>query len=382
MKKKNILKVIFCVFVSIFVIGFFSCSIFISEPTTDLKQNETEEEVLPKEEHYELSLLMVGDALYHEGVYKDGYQSDGTYSFTKNLEQVKPIVEKYDLAYYNQESILGGTELGLSTYPCFNSPQEVGDAFIDAGFNLVSTANNHTLDRGEKAILNSTAYWKSKENVLMSGSCDSYLCSNEIPVGEVNNIRYAFLSYTTLTNGIPVPYGKYYLVNVYSDERVKSDIEKVKDDVDVILVAMHWGTEYVDYPVEEQTRIASYLADLGVTIVIGNHPHVIEPIEKIKDTLVFYSFGNFISAQQGIDRLVGLMAGVTIRKDVIDDVTTISIPKIDTRLTYTYYNSHYRDFKVIPFEKIDSSILSNYGTISDEKKALVNSYGVTTNWLS
>ena len=269
-----------------------------------------------KEETYSLNLVMVGDALYHDGVYKDGMQKDGNYDFHKHLAWIKPIISQYDLAYYNQESILGGTEIGLSTYPRFNSPYEVGDAFVDAGFNLVSTANNHTLDRGKQAVLNSYSYWQKQSGVLMSGSCNSFECQAKIPIGEKNGITYAFLSYTTSTNGIPVPKGEEYLVNVYSKERVEADVLKVRDQVDVILVAMHWGSEYRDYPVTEQTEIANFLASLNVDIVIGNHPHVIQPIEKINQTLVFYSFGNFISAQNGLDKLVGLIGSVQITKTV------------------------------------------------------------------
>lgn len=323
-----------------------------------------------------LSLLMAGDALYHEGVYKDGLISNGAYSFSKQLELIKPIVKKYDLAYYNQESMLGGTKMGLSTYPRFNSPQEVGDAFLDAGFNLVSTANNHSLDRGKEAILNSYQYWKSKDGVLMSGTCDTSTCLESIPIGEKNNISYAFLSYTTSLNGLVVPKDSPYLVNVYSEERVKSDIEKIKDRVDIILVAMHWGSEYQDYPSEEQKQIAEYLSSLGVTIVIGNHPHVIEPIEKIDNTLVFYSLGNFITAQTGIDKLVGMMANVLIKKEVIGDSKTIHVTNIGVTLTYTSYNSKFRDFKIIPFDQLDASVLLNKDKIYDKKVGLLKTYGV------
>lgn len=332
-----------------------------------------------KEKVFTLRLVMVGDALYHDGVYKDGYL-EGQYSFFKQLEEIKPIIETYDLAYYNQESILGGEELGLSTYPRFNSPYEVGDAFVDAGFNLVSTANNHTLDRGKEAILNSYRYWTEKKGVLMSGSCDSFKCQETIPVGEKNGIRYAFLSYTTTTNGLVAPKGEEYLVNVYSDERVLQDIQKIKDSVDVILVAMHWGSEYHNEPVEEQVRIAHFLAEAGVHIVIGNHPHVIEPIEKIGETLIFYSFGNFISAQTGIDKLVGLMAGVTITKKELGNEKSIEIGQLETNLTYTSYNRQFRDFKVYLFDQIDAAILSKKEEIMLKKKNIVESYGVPVIW--
>jgi len=335
-----------------------------------------------KEEHYQLSLVMVGDALIHDGVYKDALKSDGSYQFFSQLSLIKPIIEQYDLAYYNQESILGGTKIGLSSYPRFNSPYEVGDAFVDAGFNLVSTANNHTLDRGSEAILNSIAYWKTKDDVLMSGTCDSFACREEIPTGEKNHISYAFLSYTTTTNGLVIPKGQEYLVNLYSEEQVRKDVLKVRDMVDVILVAIHWGNEYQDYPNADQRQIAKFLAELGVDVVIGTHPHVIEPVEWVDDTLVFYSLGNFISAQQGIDRLVGLLASVTISKVVKGEEVAIEVNPGNFELSYTSYDSHYRNFKIYPFTLLDSSILSSKKNIQEEKQALVASYGVENIWNS
>ncbi len=380
--RKVILFVSFFVLVLCSIVEF---GIYLNFQRVDIETSIPQiKENVPKisKEHYEATLFMVGDALYHDGVYKDGKQSDGTYSFLKNLELMQPIIKQYDLAYYNQESILGGTNLGLSTYPRFNSPQEVGDAFIASGFNLVSTANNHTLDRGEEAILRSYSYWKGKEDVVMAGTCDSFLCQENIPIFEKNHISFAFLSYTTTTNGLSVPKGKDYLVNLYSEERVFRDISKVKDQVDVILVAMHWGNEYQDYPNESQKQIANYLASLGVNIVIGTHPHVIQPIEQIGDTLVFYSLGNFISAQNGIHKLVGLAPNVTITKDIVGDQITIVNTSLAARLTYTYYNKRYRDFKVIPFSSLDSSILSNYEVISNQKKQLVESYDIDIEWLT
>ena len=121
---------------------------FEEKPKNDVpKVNVKEEEKTPKE--YEAKMIIVGDALIHSGVYMDAEKSDGTYDFKPMLQYIKPIVSKYDLKYYNQETILGGKELGYSTYPQFNSPDEVGEAFLDAGFNLVSLATNHTMDKGE-----------------------------------------------------------------------------------------------------------------------------------------------------------------------------------------------------------------------------------------
>lgn len=348
------------------------------------KKVETKEpkKVLEKEEKEEikaskLSLVMVGDALLHSSVYNDAYKN-GVYDFSSQLEYIKPIIQKYDLAFYNQESILGGTSIGLSDYPTFNSPQEFGDAMVDAGFNLVSLANNHTLDRGEKAVLNSCEYWKTKD-VLTAGSYTSFEEANEIKIKEKNGIKYTLLSYTYGTNGIPVPSGKEYLVNLYSDEKAKEDIEKVKDKVDIILVSMHWGTEYQKEPTEEQKRQANYLSSLGVDIIIGTHPHIIEPITYINDTLVIYSLGNFISAQStnnDYNTMVELMTSVDIIKEEKDGEVTIKLDNLNNELLYNYYQkgSRWTNFKVIPFSQMNASYNSDYQRLYNKYSEVVKMY--------
>ena len=184
------------------------------------------------------------------------------------------------------------------------------------------------------------------------------------------------LAYTTSTNGLKTPNGKEYLVNVYSDEIVKEDIEKVRDKVDVVMVSMHWGIEYTHTPTEEQKRIANYLASLGVDIIIGHHPHVIQPIEFIGDTLVIYSLGNFISAQIGLPRLIGMMVSLNIVKKVDNDQITIKIEDVKGDLIYTYYDN-FKNFKVIPFSKLNNNLLKNYEKIKEEYIAIINNYDKT-----
>jgi len=317
-------------------------------------------ETVNTEKIYTASMVMVGDALMHMPV-NSNYKTKNGYDFTGMFKYIKPIVEKYDLAYYNQETMLGGSKLGLAGYPQFNSPTEVGKAFVDAGFNLVSLATNHTLDGryryGDKAIINSRTFWNSQEGVIAAGSYTSKEERDEVIIKEVNGIKYALLSYTTSTNGLPVPKGKEYLVNVYNKEQVKIDIEKYRNQVDVLMVAMHWGIEYVHYPVAEQKNIAKYLASLGVNIVIGCHSHVIQPIDIIDDTLVIYSLGNFVSNQDTVAKLTGLMASVTIKKRDYHGKTTISFENITGDLIYTNKkNKHV----VYPYSELNNNILNNY----------------------
>ena len=329
-----------------------------------------------KEEVYEASLVMVGDNLIHSSLYKDANKNAGYngYDFKPMYTYLKEMVSGYDLAYYNQETILGGTEIGLSDYPAFNSPYEVGDAMIDAGFNLVSLATNHTIDRGEKAVINSCNYWKSKEGVMTAGSYCSFEDRNAVQIMEKNNISYSMLSYTYGTNGIPVPSGKEYLVNVWPTkgnnpntdsayqaykETVKSDIERVRGDVDILMVAMHWGVEYTHTPTAYQKDMAQFLADNGVDIIIGAHPHVVMPVTWIDDTLVIYSLGNLISAQEtNLDyaKMVGLLSSVKITKTVKGDDVSIELSDVNNELLFTYY-SGWRNFKVVPFSNPD---IGNY----------------------
>lgn len=328
---------------------------------------------------YEAKVFMVGDALIHSSVYDDAKLSDGSYDFRKMLEYVKPISSKYDIAYYNQETILGGAELGYSNYPRFNTPSACGDAFLDAGFNMVSLASNHTMDKGEVGVINSVNYWKSKEGVAYSGQWTSFEERAEQikRVYEVNNIKYAYISYTIWTNGLETPYGKEYLNSLYSYEKAKADIESVRDSVDFVIVAMHWGTEYsfkVDWKQEE---IANELAGLGVDLIIGAHPHVVQTVSYINDgkTFVVWSLGNLISAQDDIDNYTGLAMEVTLRKHVdLDGTVTRAVtdPKAELFFTVTKkYKGWPSDFVVKPYPMLDESELRNHVGLYEYYKSIV-----------
>ena len=379
MKIKKEVRVLFVLLVVVLVcLAFFLRKTIIADD---------KDKLVPKEKDYSLKLFMVGDALIHSGVYMDAEKPDGTYDFKPMLANLKPIISKYDLAYYNQETILGGKELGYSSYPMFNSPDEVGDAFIDAGFDLVSLATNHTMDKREIGVLNSVKYWKSKKNVVTSGQWDSWDERNKVRIYEKNNIKYAFFSYTTWTNGLNPPVGKEYLTNIYSDEKAKEDIESVRDKVDVVLVAMHWGTEYSLGVSYDQEKIANYLSELGVDVIIGAHPHVVEPVEFINDgkTFVIYSLGNFISDQDGTERLTGLMSEITIKKHIDEeDNVTISLDNPRCELVYTYAtrrpNSYNKNFKLYSYAKLNDNLLPNYQTYYDKYKGVVSSRYSELTW--
>ena len=351
-----------------------------------------------KEKNYKASVITAGDNLIHSSIYYDASTGGGEYDFKPMYDLIKPIVQKYDIAYYNQETILGGKELGVADYPTFNSPQEVGDAMIDAGFNLVSLATNHTMDSGERAVLKSREYWDKQENVIAVGSYSSFEDRDKIRIGNKNNISYTLLNYTYGTNGIAVPQGKEYLVNVWPTdldindperdtkyqnykEQVKKDIEKVKDKVDVIMVAMHWGVEYTHEPTAYEKDMAKFLANQGVKVIIGTHPHVIQPVTWIDDTLVIYSLGNLISAQYqnkgtclNYMCTTGLMTSFDIEKTVKGKNKTIKITNVNNELIYTFY-SGWRNFKVVPFSNAAiADKLYGYQTTYGTYKNVVTKY--------
>lgn len=354
------------------------------------KSNEEEIKVVepevPVKEEYSFSMIMAGDSLIHSGVYADAY-SNGVYDFTKMLTSIKPIVEKYDLAFVNQETIIGGKNLGYSSYPRFNSPDAIGDNLIATGFDIFNLANNHTLDKGEAGMLYSLSYWDSKD-VITIGMNSSFLDRDTIKTYEKNGITYAILGYTTVTNGLSVPAGKEYYLNVYDSERVKQDILAVRDKVDVVMVSMHYGSEYTHVPTFEQTEIANYLASLDVDIVIGHHPHVIQPITYIDDTLVIYSLGNFLSGQIGLNKQIGMLASLEVHKVVEGDKVEVTIENVRGDLIYThynYYNGRYSNYYVYPFNELNDSILPGYKTYETEYGNIIGEYNSnilvnTYNW--
>lgn len=390
LKKKIIISIILLLFIGIGTGLYLNrdsiSNLFNNKEVANPNDNDKlEEEEKPKEDEvYKINMLATGDALIHNAVYWEyatGNRDTGPYNFDGALDYVRDIVSEYDIAYYNQETPFAG---GLPDgYPRFSTPSEFGDAMIKAGFNMISTATNHTIDKGEDGILNFYNYLKNKDGIIFNGIADNATDRNNFMIGEKNNITYTMLSYTTSTNGLPVPSGKDYLVNVYDAEQVKSDIEAVRDKVDVLIVAMHWGVEYASTPNSDQQEIAQYLADLGVDIILGAHPHVLQPITWIDDTLVMYSLGNFISNQYGTDdynKLVGFMATLDITKTVTPEgVVDITIDNLGGELIFTKYNgnpittANHDGHQVIPFSKMTDEVLSTF-THSIERDRLYEKY--------
>ena len=387
-------KFLFSIFLIILVplLAYFSILHFTNNKDSVFDNNadktENKNNNIKEDEVYKINLIATGDGLIHNAVYFSYEQSDGSYDFSGALKYVKDIVKKYDIAYYNQETPFAGGE--PSGYPSFSTPSEFGDAMIDAGFNMISLATNHTYDKGENGVLNFYNYFKDKKDIVYNGIADSFESRNNFIIGEKNNITYSMLSYTTSTNGLNAPSGKEYLVNVYDKEQVKEDILALRDKVDVLIVAMHWGVEYASEPNNSQIEIAEYLADLGVDIIIGTHPHVLQPITKIDDTIVMYSLGNFISNQYGTDdynKLIGFMATLDITKTISpDNEVTIDIDNLGGELIFTKYNgnpittANHDGHVVIPFSMmVDDSYLKDYQRLYTKYSDILKSMGTNLN---
>ncbi|GAA0315026.1 hypothetical protein GCM10008967_01920 [Bacillus carboniphilus] len=325
------------------------------------------------EREYETSLTLgaIGDILIHDWVYEDAREraTDGTYDFHPMLEQVAPLLREPDLLLANQESVLGGAELPVSNYPLFNSPTEVGDALIEAGVDIVSTANNHSIDKGEKGVQASIRYYEST-GLPYVGSYKSFEDQSELRVLEKNKVAVAYLSYTASTNGIPVPTGKEYLVNVVDREAISEEIQRAKEAADIVVMSIHWGQEYIRYPNSYQEDLASFLISEGVDIIFGHHPHVLQPIEWIESEngnkgLVVYSLGNFLSGQMWDYKDIGGLVEVDISKSFKEGQVHTEITDVRFHPTYVY-SKHLRSYLVVPLQDAEAYGVSNAVALNQE----------------
>lgn len=314
-----------------------------TDTTADTTAPEPEPEPIDKS----VNIRMVGDILLHEAVTESGLKNDGSYSFDHLFANVKSEIENADIALVNQEVILGGSEMGLSGYPAFNGPFEVGDAIAGAGFDIVLHATNHALDRGSRAVVNCCNFWRtSHPEVSFIGISDSAE-KNNIVIKESKGIKIAFINYTYGTNGIPLPEGYPNAVTYLDAETIRSDTAYAKENADFVVVCPHWGTEYTHEADSNQKYWTQLFLECGVDLVIGTHPHVTEPIEVLEQNghsmTVYYSIGNFVNstAQTGAgiaDRMVGAMADVTLERDSAGNVriTDFGVIPLVTHLSEGY----------------------------------------------
>lgn len=303
------------------------------------------------------TLYAIGDVLLHDTVYQAA-RVDSGYDFDPTFEPVASVLQDADITIANQESMIGGSEIGLSSYPAFNSPFEVGDALQRAGVDLVTTANNHSLDRGVRAIENSIAHW-NEIGMPYTGSFLSQEDKEQIRTLTANDISFAFLAYTYGTNGI-LPKQPYH-VNYIDLEQMIPEIEEAEAMADMTVVSLHFGSEYQPLPNASQTELVQTLADEGVDIIIGHHPHVLQPTAWVEGaegnrTFVIYSLGNFLSGQRGDERNTGGIVGIDVVKTTDDDVTTFELKNPMFYPTFTRRSAN-GPFEVVPLETARPGLL-------------------------
>lgn len=315
--------------------------------------------------HKQITVSAVGDVLIHDVVY-NAARTGGGYDFRPMLKRMKPYFEKADIVFANQETMIGGAEFGLSSYPRFNSPFDVGDALADAGVDVVSLANNHTLDKGETAIMRATEHW-TKLGITYVGAYRDEADRAKLRILETKEgIRVAFLAYTYGTNGLPVPKGKSYLVNLIDKKRITEEMNRAKEaGADAIVLSLHFGDEYAREPNEMQEELVRFAADNGADVVLGHHPHVLQPVEWVKGkngrTLVVYSLGNFISGQLGKYKQTGGMLTWDFIKKGDGTVETANPRFMPTWVTYGKWTPE-------PLYKIDQALMPNRDAVYTEMK--------------
>lgn len=329
-----------------------------------VQQEQPEEEKVIIEKDREVSFLAAGDNLIHGLIYYSGDQGDGSYSFDRMYERVSDEISSADIAYLNQETICGGTQLGLQSYPTFNSPYEILDSVAAAGFDWISTSSNHSMDVGEEGILSQLSHLEELPQLIQTGTNESADEAKEYKVIEKNGVKIGLLSYTYGLNGFALPDGKEYLVNLIDEDRIREDMKELNQISDVQVVSMHWGVEYQFEENEEQRALAQLLSDEGADVIIGTHPHVLQPMEVLKgeegnETLVMYSLGNFVSAQDVNSRMLGGMAKWTLVYHPSDK--SVSFKNICFEPTVMYFDPSGTDVQVYPLsEYTDDTGASHY----------------------
>ncbi|MCF8011690.1 MAG: CapA family protein [Clostridiales bacterium] len=306
----------------------------------------------------EITIAAVGDVMVHSPQYRAAYLGgDKQYDFTSVFKPVKKYIAGADLALANLETTLSGADKKYSGYPRFNSPAQMAAALKKTGFDILITANNHSMDRGEYGVI------KTIENIEKTGldnvgTARSKKERDTLSIKDIKGIKTAVLAYTYGTNGLPLPEGKPYLVNLIEREKMVKDIERARNSgADMVLVYLHFGTQYQRDARESQQNLVDFLFDNGADIVLGSHPHVLQQI-KLKDiitehgnkkkVLAAYSLGNFVSNQRSRYRDSSIILHVTLKKYFEEERTVIKsagyIPTwvdksyIDGKLNYRIVN--------------------------------------------
>lgn len=320
------------------------------------------EQLVPEvvQEPTRIHLLAVGDNLLHLPIIR-WCRNESGYDFSPLYREIADLVQSADVAFVNQETPLGGPDSRPSGYPTFNTPQEAGLALIEAGFDIVSQATNHALDQGAAGLLTTADFWAEQTAAQMIGINRNAEERAQITVTETAGCRFAWLAYSYGTNGMPMQYA--YLLNLIDREAITADIAAAQTQADAVIVSMHWGDEYSMQPNAYQRELAQFLADQGVALVIGHHPHVIQPLEWLEGqagnrTLVAYSLGNFVSNQARRSTMLEGMLSVTFRLPEKGGMPEIEgagiIPLV------MHYESPYTNYCVYPLYRYTDELASQH----------------------
>lgn len=306
---------------------------------------------------HKASLLFAGDAMQHKNQLEDAIRADGTYDYSQYFVEVEDAVKAADLAIVNLEVTLGGKP--HTGYPTFSAPDEYAVALKNAGFNVFVTANNHSADRRRKGI-DRTIDVLDSLHIMHTGTFKD-IQEREIyyPLMLLQDgIRIAMLNYTYGTNGIPVTAPN--IVNLIDTVQIKKDIADAnKLGAHIIVANMHWGDEYVLKQNKTQEKLANFLVDNGVRLVIGNHPHVVQPVDIRWDgdsikSIIVYSLGNYVSGMRTVNTSGGMVAYIDISKE---PGKPVSIDSFDYSLVWTHKpkkNGVYTNFKLLPVEEYEN----------------------------
>lgn len=359
-----------------------SGALYFMRPKEEPVKQNTQEKTELKEENKSSSFTFagVGDNLIHQAIFSQYEMGDIDYDFKEDYALMKPYIEAADLSFINQETICAGEAFGLSHYPQFNGPTQILDAVADTGFDWLAASSNHSLDKGSDALLAELNYLhENYPDISVTGAYRNEEESNQYIVREVNGIKVGLLGYTYGLNGIPLPEDMPWLVELINEDQIQKDMEALSKISDVQIVSMHWGTEYHTEIEAEQQALAQKMNEWGVEVIIGTHPHVIKPAEIIQgekqDTLCYYSLGNFLSAQDTNEGMVGGMASFTLQYDF--DTQETSFKDVKFTPTVMYYDPAFTTFKVMTIHDYNDDYIPSHYVASlgyDMSKAWIQNY--------
>ena len=320
-------------------------------------------------------VIAVGDNLYHTSLLESGQYDTGEWNYDHIYEHVLDEIQAADLAFIDQETVLTSDHNAISSYPSFATPTEVGDAIIKAGFDVIESATNHIDDYGYDYMAQTFEFWRTRyPDIPVLGIHETQEDADTIKVKEVNGISIAMLDYTYGTNNSGAGEGKEYMISIFDKEKVASDIQKAKAVSDCIIFVAHWGKEDESMPTEYEKEWAAFLLEQGVDVVIGGHPHVLQPYGRMYDDsgnemVIFYSLGNFVSTQQQLSELLGGMADFTIQKTTLNGESSIQILSPEVKPLVMHYNHNTGDYGPYMLEDYTEELASQHSVrelIGDE----------------